>query len=231
MINGRYSLTRYSANIGADIEVADSFVDSMRGVAGSAVFIDISDVYDETATCRGRITASLITSATINTILAHSVSMVANVDVSDDMTSNMYGEPYSSQNIYDAVSFINDATGSSYLSINIHTSFDTSGTVLGSSAICKNISDSEIFATEVFLSTVVGGTVEDFVLAIDISIPPGGELRIDSDNYTVLLNGENVLYAQSGYWPVLSRELTQMTVDSGTGGEMTGEMVYAERWL
>lgn len=231
MINGRYSLTRYSANIGADIEVADSFADSMRGVAGSAVFIDISDVYDETATCRGRITASLITSATINTILAHSVSMVANVDVSDDMTSNMYGEPYSSQNIYDAVSFINDVIGSSYLSINIHTSFDTSGTVLGSSAICKNLSDSEIFATEVFLSTVVGGTVEDFVLAIDISIPPGGELRIDSDNYTVLLNGENVLYAQSGYWPVLSRELTQMTVDSGTGGEMTGEIVYSELWL
>ena len=231
MINGRYSLTRYSANIGAEIEVSDSFVDNMRGVAGSAVFIDISDVYDETATCRGRITASLITSATINTILAHSVSMVANVDVSDDMTSNMYGEPYSSQNIYDAVSFINDVTGSSYLSINIHTSFDTSGTVLGSSAICKNISDSDIFATEVFLSTVGGGTVEDFVLAINISIPPGGELRIDSENYTVTLNGENVLYAQSGYWPILSRELAQMTVDSGTGGKMTGEIVYSELWL
>ena len=231
MINGRYSLTRYSANIGASIEVSDSFVDNMRGVAGSAVFIDISDVYDETATCRGRITASLITSATINTILDHSVSMVANVDVSDDMTSNMHGETYSSQNIYDEVSFINDVTGSSYLSVNIPTSFDTSGTVLGSSAICKNISDSEIFATEVFLASVGGGTVEDFVLAINISIPPGGELRIDSENYTVTLNGQNVLYAQSGYWPILSRDLAQMTVDSGTGGKMTGEIVYAERWL
>lgn len=231
MINGRYSLTRYSANIGAEIEVSDSFVDNMRGVAGSAVFIDISDVYDETATCRGSITASLITSATINTTMGHSVSMVANIDVTDDMTSNMYGEPYPSQNIYDEVSFINDVTGSSYLSVNIPTSFDTSGTFLGSSAICKNLSDSEIFATEVFLASVGGGTLEDFVLAIDISIPPGGELRIDSENYTVTLNGENVLYAQSGYWPILSRELAQMTVDSGTGGEMTGEIVFAERWL
>ena len=81
------------------------------------------------------------------------------------------------------------------------------------------------------MGTVGGGTVEDFVLTVDITIPAGGELRIDSENYTVTLNGENVLYAQSGYWPILSRELAQMTVDSGTGGEMTGEIVYAERWL
>lgn len=231
MINGRYSLTRYSANIGSEIEVSDSFVDNMRGVAGSAVFIDISDVYDETATCRGRITASLITSATINTVFGHSVSMVANVDVSDNMTSDMYGEPYASQNINDAASFLDNITGTSYLSVDIPTSIDTSGAVYGSSVGCKNLSDSEIFSTEVLLSTVGGGTVEDFVLAIDISIPPGGELRIDSENYTVLLNGENVLYAQSGYWPILSRDLAQMTVDSGTGGEMTGEIVFAERWL
>lgn len=231
MINGQYSLLRYSANIGSSIDVEESFAEELKGVSGSAVFIDIVDGFDEAAVCLGRVTASVITTADVVNQMGHDVSMMANSVVEDVFISSVLETARASQDIYLDVVSDTDVRSTCYLSFDTPASLSSSEDVFGSSSACKNITDSGIFPTEILLSDVGGGTGEDFLLSIGISIPPGGELRIDSDNYTVTLNGENVLYAQSGYWPILSRELAQMTIDSGTGGEMAGEIVFAERWL
>lgn len=231
MINGQYSLLRYSANIGSSIDVEESFTEELKGVSGSAVFIDIVDGFDESAVCLGRVTASVITTADVINQMGHDVSMMANSVVEDAFYSSVLETVRTAQDIYVSVVSSTDILSVSYLSIDTPTSLSAEEAVFGSSRVCKNITDSATYPTEVLLGTVGGGTVEDLVLTLDVTIPPGGELRIDSENYTVTLNGENVLYAQSGYWPILSRELAQMTIDSGTGGEMTGEIVYAERWL
>ena len=231
MINGQYSLLRYSANIGSSIDVEESFSEELKGVSGTAVFIEVADGFDEAAVCLGRVTASVITTADILNQMNHDVFMMANSVVEDTFISFVFETVRASQDIYLNVVSDTDVRSTCYLSVDTPTSLSSSEEVFGSSSACKNITDSGIFPTEILLSDVGGGTVEDFLLSIGISIPPGGELRIDSENYTVTLNGENVLYAQSGYWPVLSRELAQMTVDSGTGGKMTGEIVFAERWL
>lgn len=65
---------------------------------------------------------------------------------------------------------------------------------------------------------------------IQITILPGGELRIDSELYTVLLNGQNALYAQSGDWITLSRELLRIVIESASGG-LVGQLIYTERYL
>lgn len=231
MINGQYSLLRYSANVGASIDIEDTFSEELKGVSGTAVFIEVTDGFDESAVCLGRVTASVITTADILNQMNHDVSMMANSVVEDAFISSVLETVRASQDIYLNVVSNTDVRATSYLSVDTPTSLSASEEVFGRSAVCKNITDSGIFLTEILLSDVGGGTVEDFLLSIGISIPPGGELRIDSENYTVTLNGQNVLYAQSGYWPILSRELAQMTIDSGTGGEITGEIVYAERWL
>lgn len=231
MINGQYSLLRYSANIGSSIDVEESFSEELKGVSGTAVFIEVADGFDEAAVCLGRVTASVITTADILDQMNHDVSMMANSVVEDTFISFVFETVRASQDIYLNVVSNTEILATSYLSVDTPTSLSSIEEIFGRSSVCKNITDSGIFPTEILLSDVGGGTVEDFLLSIGISIPPGGELRIDSENYTVTLNGENVLYAQSGYWPILSRDLAQMTVDSGTGGKMTGEMVYAERWL
>ena len=68
-------------------------------------------------------------------------------------------------------------------------------------------------------------------MEINVQLKPGSELRIDTENYTVLLDGKNILYLQSGDWPELSRDLAYITIDSLSGGTLTGEIVYSERWL
>lgn len=66
---------------------------------------------------------------------------------------------------------------------------------------------------------------------IDVTIPPGGELRIDSDNFIVLLDGQNVIHLQSGDWITVDRNLLEMVVDTGSGGNLQGQILFNERYL
>ena len=72
---------------------------------------------------------------------------------------------------------------------------------------------------------------EEQAVLIRVSLPAGSELRIDSERYTVTLDGENILHLQEGDWLMLDRDLCEITVDSGTGAELTGKMVWTERYL
>ena len=69
------------------------------------------------------------------------------------------------------------------------------------------------------------------VVLMQVTIPPGGELRIDSDVFLAMLDGENMLYAQSGDWIDVSRELLRLIVESATGGDLEGQIIYTERYL
>ncbi len=64
-----------------------------------------------------------------------------------------------------------------------------------------------------------------------LTIPPGGELRIDSELFLVLLNGENALHTQSGDWINISRNLLRLIVESASGGQLRGQLIYTERYL
>jgi len=66
---------------------------------------------------------------------------------------------------------------------------------------------------------------------INVVIPPGGELRIDSDAFNVLLNGENAIHLYRGDWIHFARNLQSLNVSTGTGNALSGEVVYVERFL
>ena len=65
---------------------------------------------------------------------------------------------------------------------------------------------------------------------MQVTIPPGGELRLDSDVFLAMLDGENVLYAQSGDWINVSRELLRLIVESATGGDLEGQIYNGKVW-
>ena len=68
-------------------------------------------------------------------------------------------------------------------------------------------------------------------MSFQLTIPPGGDLRIDSGTFTVTLDGRNVLHTQSGDWIEVSRELLRLLIESASGGQLEGRLVYTERFL
>lgn len=67
--------------------------------------------------------------------------------------------------------------------------------------------------------------------SFQLTIPPGGELRIDSEIFLVLLDGENALHTQSGDWINVSRKLLRLIIENSSGGRLEGQLIYKERYL
>lgn len=65
----------------------------------------------------------------------------------------------------------------------------------------------------------------------EIDIPPGSTLVIDSENYVVLLDGEDVIWCQSGEWLFLNRNTYDVVFDFVGGTETEKKVLYTERWL
>jgi len=80
----------------------------------------------------------------------------------------------------------------------------------------------------VFMSSSVDLTTEES-LTVNVTIPRGAELRIDSDNFIVTLDGVNILHLHTGDFINISRGSLELMVDSGN--PLSGELVYTERYL
>lgn len=68
-------------------------------------------------------------------------------------------------------------------------------------------------------------------LVIDITFAPGQTLVIDSANYEVLLDGENIVAKHSGGWVLLNRLVRSVQIDTGSMSALESSMLYTERWL
>lgn len=82
-----------------------------------------------------------------------------------------------------------------------------------------------------FDGIVAMGLVHYAVATINVSIPPGGELRIDSNAFTAMLEGENVLHEYHGQWVHFDRNTSSLIIHAGTGGELDGELLYNWRFI
>ena len=77
---------------------------------------------------------------------------------------------------------------------------------------------------------IVSVDITEFDYAIiDVTIPPGGVLRIDSENYTVLLDSLNRIHLHRGDWVTLTRGAIELAVL--TNGRLEGDITYVERYL
>lgn len=75
------------------------------------------------------------------------------------------------------------------------------------------------------------------VVNINVNIPPGVELRIDSDNRTVLLGRDNVFWAYQdangvpSAWIYMFRETDYIDIEYDVGNSLSGSIQYDERYL
>jgi hypothetical protein len=67
--------------------------------------------------------------------------------------------------------------------------------------------------------------------AINVEIPPGGALILDSEAFTALLGEENALCGYNGDWLNLFRETVCVKLEAGTGGELEARLVFQERFI
>lgn len=88
-----------------------------------------------------------------------------------------------------------------------------------------------ITAYGIFGAAVTAENLSEVVLILSCSIPAKGTLVVDSDNFRVLLNGNNAIKYHSGDWiDELCRDTKSIKIESG-GTTLTAEIYYQELWL
>lgn len=75
-------------------------------------------------------------------------------------------------------------------------------------------------------------STEEFTLVVNVSIPPGKTLIVDSEYYTAYLDGINVLDKVTGDWlDELTRESVSITINCGNSNSIATALLYKELYL
>lgn len=227
----RFDLSRFSlGSQNAIIPIEVTFVEELKQVAGIAVPVPTTAFFNDVirGTLRGAIAMKSDFESTAD--LKASCVMNANINLS-----------FMADDSIEAI-----VEGSQNSNIVASLSDNLERFVYGSKILPRSASFGEVLAADVYgvkdikCSQIVNETMVCILDAIrqftettriDISLPPGAEIRIDSETYRVLMNGENILYAQNGDWLTLSRELLHFDIESASGGELVGTIIYTERYL
>lgn len=229
----RYSFTRYSVNRETEktIETAVQFRETMGSLAGGSVSVDVREQYSEAAQGTALGTISVVTALDgAAGLLAH-VRMSANVVAAAVLADALESTSYAQKNTPAALDSADSLFCARILSGKNTPAGLTAAKALESLTRGSKNTPAACTASEVLTaaSEATSQRMEQAMFAV--VIPPGGELRIDSDQFLVLLNGENALHTQSGDWITISRSLLRINIESASGGPLEGQLIYTERYL
>ena len=229
--HSRFSLARFSlGSEGNTIQVEGSFFEELQSVSGVAVPVNTSAFMVEVFRGVPRGAVAIPSEFRSEAEMRAVVEMNADVLMFPSFFEGMGSVGVGSRNENIHLFWVDEMASKSWGSKRMHRKFDLAADATASAFASKNVIRS-LFGSE-FLSvlTEAGKQATDQVV-VTVSIPPGGELRIDSETFRVLLDGDNVLYAQEGDWINLSRNVLYLDIESATGGQLEGSMTYQERYL
>ncbi len=227
----RYSLARFS--LGSQdriIPIEETFTEELKQVSGVAVPVETTAFFNDVFRGNLRGAVALKFQFDSNGTLLASVAMNANIVVSDLLGSSLLSSVDGSKNERIEV-VLQEALGCAvYGSKTMPTSADFNATLLSEIYGVKDIFLYGLLSDTLLCITEANSQSTETV-RVEITLPPGAELRIDSETYRVLLDGENILYTQSGDWIMLARELLYLDIESASGGDLSGTLIYTERYL
>lgn len=227
----RFSLSRFS--LGAEgnvIQVEGSFSAELQSVSGVAVPVSTSAFMVEVFRGTSKGTIAIPSKFNSEAEMQADVTMNADILMLPSFLEGVGSVSFGSrnENIHE---FWSDETHSkTWGSKRMHRAFAFAETGTAYSFASKNVIRSLFGAEFLTVLTAAGKQATDQAI-ITIAIPAGGELRIDSDTFRVLLDGENILYAQEGDWIHVAREVLYLDIESATGGALEGSITYQERYL
>lgn len=95
--------------------------------------------------------------------------------------------------------------------------------------LSKLLNSMSIFQDVMNLLSSANSLIEELTI-LNVEIPSGATLEIDSEVFTVTLNGINVFDKHSGEWVFLSKDLVDVEI-SALGNEIETTVIYRERYL
>ena len=222
MFNSRFSLSQFSlqsVDDEFDLEVSASFSDSLKNVSGFGVSIVVVEkMYDSLMNFTKTISSIIaeFNSSDEASSLRSKSSFIKDIDSSQEIEENLKSKCYVSKDMFIGQGNAGVISFDEKLSYSIAISKD----------LVYNLIVTDLLSCDV--SSVI---LENEKITINVTIPDNGRLEIDSDIFTLLLNGENALHLHSGEWLFLDRDIENISIDSGTGGALTGSLIYNERYL
>ena len=227
----RYSLTRYSVNQGTKIAgITERFSETMGAVAGAAIPVDFRDRYTDALQGSARGTVSVISALAVASGLRTVARMSADVVIRAALSEALRGTMYGQKNTPAALAARDTLAAQAWGAKNIPANLELADRLTAAAAGSKNV-PALLKASEVLTSMLEATLQTTEQTVLQLTIPPGGELRIDSELFLVLLNGENALHTQSGDWINVSRDLLRLIIESASGGQLRGQLIYTERYL
>lgn len=225
----RYNLLHGQEN---EVNIRESMVETMDALVSHGEDIhDISYGIEQfSGDCFA--TAAVIVFAPMAEDTRSLVAAYPEYNLSLACAENVQASIFSGEDCYE-VNALAEKTGcffflsyDSYFAIDVHSAIEA-----------KCIPSKDYHNVPILLSELLYGSVGSRIfdykyITLDVVIPPGGILIIDSDNYNCLLNSENVIDKQSGSWlDELSRNTFDVTIASGIAGNLEGSLLYTERYL
>lgn len=230
-MDGKYSFLRYSlGSPERDVESALRCTGNLNVVAGAAVLTYSSSRF--TAALQGKVLGSVAVISLIpaNGELFVNVRMSANILAEMRRAEFLWPVAYACKNVCRGV-FAQEALGAKILACkDIPLLISVVCALFSEAAGSKDVSSA--LSGQGVLNSLPSATSQTTdTTRVLLTIPPGGELRLNSDVFTAMLNGENVLYAQNGDWITLSDKTLRLLVESVSGGGLEGQLIYTERYL
>lgn len=231
---GSYNKQRYNLLHGQENEVniRESMVETMDSLVSHGE--DIHDISYGIEQFSGNCfaTAAVIVIAPLSEDMRSLATGYPKYSLSLACAENVQASIFAGEDCFE-VKALTEKTGCFFfLSLDLYFSLDMRSDLESECIPSKDYHDVPAVLAELLYSSV-GSRIFDYkYITLDVVIPPGGILIIDSDNYNVLLNSENVIDKQSGSWlDELSRNTFDVTIASGITGDLEGSLLYTERYL
>lgn len=227
----RFSLHRYSLGSADNhIFAEQTFVDALGGVAGVAVPINATAYFSDSLQMAARGTVALLSRFGADDDLQGRAAACADMQLRVIFADELGQAAYAGKDMRRELLAVDALSGEAYAGKVMPREWAVGDSLSGQSYGSGEINMEAQFVDALgALSGAINEETES--LSITIAIPPGAELRIDSDTFRVTLNGENILYAQLGDWINVSRDLLRLDIESGSGGDLSGSLIYTERYL
>lgn len=234
MSDRKFSLSRYSLGdieSSTDINIVMHVSEKITCTAGIGGDLPLSERFDTAILGKQRLTLAFIETFAGEESLHAVTTCLANLMMDDvKVEEALLVDARALLDVHLDEALSENLNSAAYLSCDTPVSASSSSALQAKAAIAADMHYS-IIASEALNSDVVAVNLEREVAVLNVTIPAGGRLIIDSDFFTATLNDENIIDLYSGDWITLCRDLLELDVDSGTGGNLVGKVIYTERYL
>lgn len=230
MFGSPFSATPFSAQleISEYLNDAITFDESIIVVAGLTDVESDFEFFREDIAVSIRAAAALLESVSLDEAVDCLVNAVATMTDVETFTEEIAVAAVLEAESYDAMALTESMRSVAEIGAETPDRIAIEESILATVEIGSIINTSERF--DEFLNALASvKTATQEIIDINVTIPPGGELVIDSDTYTVTLGGINVLHLHSGVWLYIDDSVVDVLVSAG-GGSPTATVTYAERW-